>query len=443
MQSSKTWAFIGIITLALGVGLYVWHQYDIVRNLHTHTFVSGSSPSDTGAQTSTSSQSAITPSTETFHMVPIMSPGDTYGLFSQTAEEKDSHFIPNVWYKDDGIVPSGKYEGYHLIIGLRDLDVPGDGIEGYFFATKDYNLFIVQAIEESLGVVSTTDFVLSDYDVNFNKVAKADFIVTAFPQVIDEGAFVLVNQGINITYPNGMVGPSSTSVSLKSSVSGLRFFSEPPLLPSDYNSECGCCGLSTSTPLSVTDPSQTLTTATLVRYLTTTPDVLAQDQYGVTVDYALELKASLILSASGEYSGGEPAPFTGSDVSTLPGIGTYDDYGAFLPFTIFCGASASPAENEYVLQNIAPADLVLIGTIASNTPVYTLKDKNHPLDQGEFLSKKIARYGVITDQSSGDIPFPFSTLNEYVQKNPILIIQDPWNRLIGFGETEYWPDAGF
>jgi hypothetical protein len=119
--------------------------------------------------------------------------------------------------------------------------------------------------------------------------------------------------------------------------------------------------------------------------------------------------------------------------STVP---LYSIYDVGLPAA--CGRDA----NTPVLKNISDHDLIEIANTESK-PLYTLADRNHPLNKIAYYEKIEKLVDVGHDffaQVNENKKIP--TFEEYVSRNPLLITKDFWNRYVLLQEWEYQLGGG-
>lgn len=106
----------------------------------------------------------------------------------------------------------------------------------------------------------------------------------------------------------------------------------------------------------------------------------------------------------------------------------YNTYDHAFPFA--CGID----QNTYVLKNVTDTDFTQIGT-ENNIPIFTLTDSKHDLYTLEYDFKVKA---FPDDQSFAQMnKTSRPALGDYVVKNPLVFLKDPWGRWIVLGEYDY------
>lgn len=313
----------------------------------------------------------------------------TYPLFPQSV-------APTVTYLDDGVVTSGAYSGYHLV--LADLN-DGPAVDEVVFATKDYKTFVVDqswAAEYDQKAAGN-----ANGDPLFNTqvvTGTADLSYAIEPEEIPEGNFVLVSRSVNFTAP-------VFGASLPEGAGNLKF----------YNDEQYAASLAANNSVAQS-------------YIQGTSDILAVDPAGVSYTYSIESKE--------QYSSAETsAPqyfYSSKDLKSASNF--YATYGKLLPGG--CGY----LNDTYILQNITSADLVPVTSSADGTVLYTTKDQNSQINQDEYQLKIKSDSSVLGSSdsaTSSSSPLPAPTYAQYVAKNPVLVFQDPFGRWMAVGEFDY------
>ena len=331
---------------------------------------------------------------------------DQYGLFRTTNNDVQNSYQPQTKYLDDGIIGSGPFMGYHLLAGFISADDPSGGYT-YFFATKDYNSYLLDSSTYPSYSNPVNDLKDSDPFFNTQKVVGIAALPSHFPLDISEGNFILERGQADWS------AKISADKQLLATTVGLGLYSQPFAVQAAAQSQ---------------DAAYAQLLANENDYFSATTQVLAQDQAGLIYDYTLISKE--------EYS--RESPQNGSDLnfykkselnSQSP---LYDSYGQLFP------GGCGQANLTYVLKNIAVGDLVKVATTNSGVDLYTLKDQNHPLNKSEYSSKVTVWADEFKDINKIDIP----SYQNYVAKNPVLIFQDPWGRWVGLGEWQYITGGG-
>jgi len=193
---------------------------------------------------------------------------DKYGIFMDTSGDQINnllnHYSIATRYQDDGVVGSGSYVGYHRLAAFKSSDDPSGGYT-YFFATKDYQTFILDT--GTYPPYGNPTSALSDPDTDFNKakVVGMESVPGNFPTSIEDGNFVLVR---NIVSWDAI---SSTSTPITSVAPGLSFYSQPIAFPT-YGTPSG--GPDYQNFLDVEK-----------KYISGQTGIFVQDQFGLVYSY--------------------------------------------------------------------------------------------------------------------------------------------------------------
>ena len=204
------------------------------------------------------------------------------------------------------------------------------------------------------------------------------------------------------------------------------------------------------------DPSATPdpTYATINHYFAGSTQILAVDSLGVAFIYDLVNKASLdkyysdlpayetaITKFDADTTGDLPYPTInnpdlGFTTTAISGVNLYSTYG-------FIKENACSHDvNTYVTKNISASDLTAIGTENGMT-VYLPKDSSNPLLHWIYTENMgiydVPDYKPI-DPSGAKVSVP--TESQYLAKNPLLFIKDPWGRYDMLAENYYQIDGG-
>jgi len=337
---------------------------------------------------------------------------DKYGIFMDTSGDQINHllngFSLTTRYKDDGVVSSGPYAGYNRLAAFASMDDPGGGYT-YIFATKDYQTFILDTGTYPFGQDPASD--LKDPDTIFNK-AKVTLgsVPGNFPATIDEGNFVLIRSTVSWD------AASRTGTPISSNTPGLTFYSEPMQFPT-YDAQRQDAGYQ-----SLLETEQ--------KYISAQTGVTAQDQFGLAYSYNFISKEEFKRGA-GSVNNYDLNFYKLSDISSAEPL--YQEYGQLFPGG--CGQALA----NYVLQNISGGDLVKVAATLGGVDLYTLKDQNNPLNREEYYSK-ITLWKDEFSQINNNEAVP--SYEAYVAKNPVLIFQDSWGRLVALGEWQYQTGGG-
>ncbi|MBU3942550.1 hypothetical protein KKA24_01050 [Patescibacteria group bacterium] len=326
-----------------------------------------------------------------------------YELFA-----KDAPTLPTK-YIDDGLISSGPYSGYHRIVALQITGEMYSGISYYLFATKNYKEFYFDPKFEGYFPKK-----LSDFD-RTKVIGEFPNIPTNHPETISLGNLILIRQ--DDYYGNfDQFGIGDDAKELSTDVPELRFFVEEPASGEASN--------------------------IFSDYTSSKTEIKAIDEHGLIFYYLLvsreyyerELEIErLRATQKGYYT--ENYFYSKTDFKS--DFSAYNYYG--MPFPGACGSITS---SGYILKNISINDLTLVGTTSKGVQLYTLVNKNHPLNQYAYKSKITNVYEssyssarAEAEKLNNNTPQP--TYEEYVAQNPLLIFKDPWGRWVILGEHQF------
>jgi hypothetical protein len=326
-----------------------------------------------------------------------------YQLFAKIPQGEDI-LTPQIKYVDDGIVNSGTYNGYHRIIALQISGEMGRAINYFVFVTQDYKKFYLDpSLLKNLNYKSSLDK---------NKVVgEVSGVPLNHPESITLGNFILERQDYYSTETFEGYSVAKNSNKLTSNVPGLKFYDQQTQEPFQSGGD--------------TDFSSGVT------------KLVAVDQFGLIFSYFLVSKENYARQVQFNKSDNlwhENPFYLNTDFS--PSMVSYSSYGSPIPGG--CGGSSSIG---YVLKNISINDLISVGTTQSGTKLYTFADKNSSLNQEEYKRKikDVYEAGYEGAQAAAEKMNNATepSHSDYVAQNPILIVQDPWNRFVAFGEWQY------
>ncbi len=385
-------AVLGVVVLG-GTGYYF---------LHTKQAAPTSSPSVTE---SVQHAGVILPPP-----IPAQIAMTDYHLFNTPADSSSEYSIT---YAVTGVIDSGPYKDYHLVVAYNEIGGPEWYV--YLFLTKDFKTFVVDTstTTDPYGYAAQTYADQVSGEFNRAKVVGAESIPFDFPAVIDEGSFALVrNNGVDW---NGLTTLAS-STPLASNVPSL-WFSFQEYNPSIWGSN----------------------NMTNAQYHDAENHVSVENAQGLVFDYTL-------ISREGVGYNTENASSTSYRENTvfykssdfITSTSTYSSYGELIPGG--CGYGGS----TWILRSISQNDLVPVVQTKLGVQLYALKNPDNPLNREEYKRKFIDQLGyspatdAVVSQIDGSTSYePSMTFEQYAAKNPVLIAKDPWGRWIGLGETDF------
>ncbi|KND50125.1 MAG: hypothetical protein AB203_04020 [Parcubacteria bacterium C7867-008] len=361
---------------------------------------------------------------------------DRYGIFMETYVDPEypSHLGEYISYFEDGIIPSGKYAGYHLVIA----EYPSDGPElpsYYTFATKDYKTFVLH--DDKLGLVPNPGF------VNPKVVTGVDALPVHFPAIIpinDVFTLSLVRQFSTTTASFGRQIQSEL-------VSGLSLYTlkidvEDIVPDEEFN-------MSEIPPVGIDFATYTKTLRDAIGESTI---LVAQDSAGNSFAYHLSFKGfeSYLLPTATKPATPDGYQDSYSELEVSPGNSVpsmYATYGNIFP--LGCGTTNSSW--SYTVKNILESDLVDTGRSWKGAELYTFAPgKGTSLIQTEhYLKQTYDAYSYVSDTFTPEgtrvIADPIRVPTEYekyAQQNPIMFFKDPWGRWVGIAEHTYLGGGG-
>lgn len=174
-----------------------------------------------------------------------------------------------------------------------------------------------------------------------------------------------------------------------------------------------------------------------------------------TLPQLVTLTPGFRLSASGFEFAKEVPAATKADPSPTPVANT----SIFQEYVSADTASCSALINGKVLRNVTKEDLVSAATIfVSQTPLYRFNNQDHPfyqlaydlkfrqtdLTQSEFVVQNydlILKLNQYTESDlakirNGKLSITMPTFANYVAEDPILLLEDPWGKIVAIGEGD-------
>lgn len=386
-----------VLVIAGGVWYYGAHQASPAnsKNIPRIGSLTYSSTTGTGTEHCQSGNCfAITIPTTSTAMSSMRSQKDPYGLFVMATSTRgflENSGVAPLVYVRDGVVSSGTYKGYTRLIadwticqGVRDC--PSYAL---LFITNNDQSFFLENSSSSEGALAW--LAKNGVYLKNSLISGQAEIPFAFPESIGTGSVVFDN---NAQYYNP-ISSSPLGQSLASPLGGLSFFADSLGNSSSGSSSSSLSAIGTYTVGGPLDGGFT--------------NVIAKDTSGVSAHYSLD-----------EY------PFYGNGFlnGLSSSVGIFTSYG-----TEVCNWNQS----LFVLKDISLSDLVPLGTNASGTIIYSLKDSNHPLNKALYYAE-IASVPNFSSLNNGITP---PSYGDFIAKHPLLIMQDPFGRFLGITQNEY------
>lgn len=360
-------------------------------------------------------------------------------------------------YYSAGEFLDGELAGYTRIIAIRPSIGPG-GPLSYVLATKDYQSYILDDPDRHTALPEE-DWANPYTFLDRNKVTAVTAFISEQPAILGlDTSFSLFRVSLpvmsvetakkdkngNVVYDTPLVTDFGSYTSVSSPIANLSLLYKPYTsyrnmdeLDADEKQKER---LRQTYVLGDTEVVAVDSTGLPVTYALTTPE--SAQQYATKKkkydqDVASYHEAVKKLQGSADGSDYPPFPdyvylphlgFTRSDIKA-PRVGSlFDTYDQAIP-----GACASSLNTR--IMNVSKEDLEQIGTV-QYSPVYRLKDSNHPLYTLAYKNK-LDYYDVDTtawEQLHKGLEKP--TLSSYVKKNPLLFIEDYWHRWVALGEYD-------
>ncbi len=333
------------------------------------------------------------------------------GKIAKLDKTLDLLAVSDTDYYSAGVFQRGKYAGYTRIIGI-DVSGSSPASPTFIFATKDFSTFIIDKytcgwtwnFSEKESLASCKG------QLNPQKTFLFENLNTEFSDIIPLNKIYSLHKEELLT--DTIETPPNTYTTILGNKPAVT-----DLLSSPY------------APLKIY--KNTLDTQKSAKeYLDVYSNVIVEDSTGLLYEYKLTFSNRLatyykefadyqiIQNSTSEFVSPpwlSTLGFSGNQVTSKASL--YKEYDEPLPGG--CGNLST----ALVVKNISLSDLVAIGTF-QNTTLYSLKDKNHPLYTAQFASK---------EYSESTLP-SFAT---YVEKNPLLFMQDYWGRWVMVGEYDY------
>lgn len=349
-----------------------------------------------------------------------------YDLFiEQTEDERNNNFVPIIKYIDFGTVETGRYKGWKRIVGLRQEAGPmTDAEQQHIFITKDNVTYLV---DDRYTALSTST---SSYTIyNINKVVGTTTIPNPFPEMLTLKGVTLIRQGfLNISFEKTLA-EVDTVLDNENNV----LYQEGDISFLQENELGNYFGTTTS------------------HYISDGTSLIAKDSAGIAVEYITT--ATLTYQEELQKNKDQDSNY----VSTHFVLTSKNDYGKLLindvplyeEYTNYyqggCGTHGARLNEQYIDQ------LILIGTTTSGDSLYRFKNPSHPLIQDIYerkikeqydsykASKEWYLYSVRSPSYDKVIP---PTFEQYIQKNPVVVMKDALGRYLLLGEYYYGLDGG-
>ncbi len=449
LRAERIFAVIGVIALlaACGMGAYVLG----VRGISS--VLPGSRPLP-GTSSVTSATTAVAP----LFSGTLTRLHQNLQLFTLTQDDELNHVQNDFSYYSAGTFTRGALTGYTRIIAIRPAFGPG-GPLSFTLATKNFLQFV---LDDPDG--NTTNYPVTDWQNPYMYLDKAKVTSTAVfdteqPKELDLDAhFALYQESYpintvrtnakdaqgNDVYDLVLESPGSADTKLTSPIPNVSLYAQPIA--------------ANNADVSKLTPEEKTKAQLRQRYLLATSEVVAVDSAGLPMRYAMTTKEHIrtytasqrVYTAAEKQYQEDVKKYQNKEISTYPkspdyvyppslgvlgkeittptSVALYTDYQTAIP-----GACAMSLTTTIV--NVSDTDLEQIGTVGA-IPLYRLKDTKHPLLTLAYNNKLdyFGAQGMGWDDANKGIPKP--TLDEYVQKTPLLFLKDYWGRWVALGEYD-------
>ena len=335
---------------------------------------------------------------------------------------------PVTKYYNGGTFNTGDFAGYTRIVAVQEPVGPGFPTT-YIFATTDNKTYVVNGDPSNVKKYPANDYRSPYYLIDTAKVTQVAKLDTIRPESIKiNDNFVLFKRDIPSEYVD--TGKKDANGYAINTVAVTTDFSDYTKLSLE------AFGLTFLSPAPYVNPysknlvgkEKTLNDIS-EKYTGGTTTVLVVDEAGLGVTYSLVSSKNLSTyetqKATQEYPSLPNLRFEKSQLTTNESL--YNKYDTAFPGG--CGGSY----DTVIIKGVSDADLTKLGTL-NGMPVYKLKDASHPLYELAY-NRKVDLYENSFEFANEGVTKP--TLAQYIAKNPLVFIKDPWDRLVALGEYDY------
>lgn len=381
-------------------------------------------------------------------------------LFTLTEDEKVNSRTDHSVYYSAGVFSQGELEGYTRIIAIHQPDGPMSPLT-FTLATKDFQKYILDDPENK-----TVAFPLDDWRNPYTEIDKTKISNVATFET-EQPSSISLDQQFALFYEELPVASVETS---KLDAYGNPFYDI--LLTTDYATFQLLASpvphlsvyfqpyVQNDTYFESLSPMAKEQFLLRKKYFLGLSQVIVVDSVGLPAVYAMttpeniteytrkkadfdiawkqyEDQVALQAKSPETEMAIAPAPepvflptlgFKGTDVVAPNTFTFFKQYQAAFP------SSCSTSLNSRVLA-VSDRELEQVGTIRE-LPVFRLVDQNHPLYELAYQNK-LAYYeqdATAWDQINMGMPKP--TLEEYVNKNPLLFVKNYWQQWVALGEYD-------
>lgn len=353
-------------------------------------------------------------------------------LFNFTDQEKRDGINENTTnYFEAGEYIEGQYKGYKRVIAIRQESGKRVTLIPYIFATLDFKDYVFDAGHGNINANASV--------FNTNKVTKKDVLgLETIEQIPINDQFILqrepnnaYEQNIAVTFDPKTIGTSRGNI--YNSTVLQNDFNEKNALASNYDFLKFYSVEDTSGDLPTREspnetPEQKLAMEITKKYFSGSSKVIVLDSTGVPWIYHLAIKTdtpSFVSKARfSDYAG---LKFSRNQANIdVPTFETYLSYnqGCLMP------------KNSTYISKITDDDVVKIGeTINDPVSIYALENSNDPIFKlvynsrfNQWYDEQVVKYESLKKP----------TLQEYINKYPLLFIKDPWGRYLIMQEADYF-----
>ena len=361
--------------------------------------------------------------------------GDTYGDASETTTS----------YFEAGEFISGKYKDYKRIIAIRSDSGYKLEPSPYIFATKDYKEYIYN--KDTEGDRSNT--------LDSNKVTKKDILDTeAIDEIPIDDQFVLVKESIGMMQdtividsdPDKTGGVTMKSIlktnfdekdRLKSNYPNLSFYESPvDIYFGGTPDEIQTKYFSRISQVTVTD-----STGVGYRYFVSRKDTAAKNKKDLE-DSKIQGEIDLAigkLQNRGVTDENFLPPFPKKRIEAYLGLSflrgeTDIQSSIFNKYLSYNQGCMMPKQYSFI-ANIQDSDVEKIGEITnSHIAIYSLKDKQSQVLSNSYSSRFSQGFDMLATKEQ---ILAKPSQQDYLSKNPLLFIKDPWGRYIMMQEYDH------
>jgi len=375
------------------------------------------------------------------------------GLFKISDIDKENGVPESIVYYEAGTYLKGEFTGYTRVIAIRPAEGPGPSLQ-YLLATKEFSSYLLDDPANKTTIYPESDWDNPYLYIDKTKISKTVSLESNHPTtILGDKPFMLMKVSSILTEfkkttkkdPNGNDVYNETPITE---------FQQSDLLSSSQTQLSlyrGGTDWGTGDGYSAQDKAML---EIKKKYLNNTTLIHASDSTGLTYSYVLstekdistyesklaaleqqniEYKKQVVLYNEKKLKEYPPSP----ENAVFPGIrltkvsaGLSTDYYSTYD-SAFPGASGG-SQSTFLVDSITNTDLQPISS-ASEYPLFTIKDTNHPLNKLAYNTKTSQGEESFRGVNNGkSIP----TYEAYVAEHPLIFFKDAWGKWAVMGEYD-------